>query len=508
MSLKQKTDDEIKELIFRGHQLITPIDKFDSVSHIVVVNSKGDEDDDFFFFRRQKTMPSGKVGTVNINPINMDDSLLSIFLNGEPQSSSANAIELRSLDSEEYETLYQESFEILKLMIGNNKADLPILIRWPDGSIAKLYFIFKASFSDNDQYCLLLSDKPHNGKMLSKIFKVVGTDYFAFSNEKSIQQKLFDVFNGLLKGNNPYNLDIPPVVERIKKVLSPNNNETQKHEQPSPQHASATASQEKKEVCQICHKDYPSSQTMQFSNKPICSSCIDKYFGSAEIIKEYENKNYSRLYSLLLKAATAGYAGANNLLGILYYYELGVEQDYEKANSYYYEAYKGDYPSGPYNIGRAYYNGEGVEKDYDKSLQWFLEADALHHYLAANWIGWFYQHKGEMENAVKYYKKGANQNDPDAIYNLALMYLDGQGGLLEDSHRALSLFYDAAALGQLNANFRVAAYYLSYKDEKTQQKAAKYVKYCLENDMPEMKEYLKNNFKIDQITIDGKVYYL
>ena len=84
-----------------------------------------------------------------------------------------------------------------------------------------------------------------------------------------------------------------------------------------------------------------------------------------------------------------------DVLGMLYYHGLGINEDYIKSVRWYRKAAEQGHADGQYSLGVMYTNGQGVEKDY--------------------------------KQAVKWYRKAAEQGDADGQVNLGVMYEDGQG---------------------------------------------------------------------------------
>ncbi|WP_240331046.1 tetratricopeptide repeat protein [Helicobacter suis] len=62
----------------------------------------------------------------------------------------------------------------------------------------------------------------------------------------------------------------------------------------------------------------------------------DQYCSIAK--KTYQNKDYQKALEYYKKAASMGYAGAYNNLGIMYENGEGVVEDYQKALEYYKKA--------------------------------------------------------------------------------------------------------------------------------------------------------------------------
>lgn len=90
-------------------------------------------------------------------------------------------------------------------------------------------------------------------------------------------------------------------------------------------------------------------------------------------------------------------------------------------------AAKGD-PKSQTALGNMYHDGFGVERDINKALEW--------------------------------YRKAADQNYPDGLYQLGHEYATGHG-VTKDNGKAIELFTKAAAQGHSKAEYRLYEYYIS-----------------------------------------------
>jgi TPR repeat protein len=98
----------------------------------------------------------------------------------------------------------------------------------------------------------------------------------------------------------------------------------------------------------------------------------------------------------------------------MYYFGLGVPQDYKEAMRWYTLAAQQGLFLSQYALGRMYYNGQGVAQDYKEAMRWW--------------------------------KLAAQQGDVSAQHNLGLLYGLGRG-VLQDNTRAHMWFNIAAARG-------------------------------------------------------------
>jgi TPR repeat protein len=107
-----------------------------------------------------------------------------------------------------------------------------------------------------------------------------------------------------------------------------------------------------------------------------------------------------------------------------------------------------------YKTGLKYYKGEGVKQDYTEAIKWFRKAADQGYAKAQLNIGWMYE-KGEgvsqdYTEAMKWYRKAADQGDAEAQSNIGLMYEKGKG-VTQDYAEAMKWYRKAADRGYQKA---------------------------------------------------------
>ncbi|WP_261922968.1 tetratricopeptide repeat protein [Shewanella sp. NFH-SH190041] len=94
----------------------------------------------------------------------------------------------------------------------------------------------------------------------------------------------------------------------------------------------------------------------------------------------------------------------------------------------------------------------------DEALSWFEKGVAAKDKAAADAIGsWYLDYKEDNSQALIWFKQAAADNDDNGLYHLGLMYQRGLG-VSADPEQAMTLFRQAAALGNYCARQRVARY--------------------------------------------------
>ncbi|WP_345271063.1 caspase family protein [Nibrella viscosa] len=207
----------------------------------------------------------------------------------------------------------------------------------------------------------------------------------------------------------------------------------------------------------------------------------------AEGVQAFENKEYSRAFSLLSRHSHLLDAASQARLGAMYYNGEGVAVDYIKAeiwfrkaaeqgnaraknglgNLYWFgrggltkdpiealrwfkeSANQGD-PRGQYSLGVMYENGYGVARDYGQAVSWYRKAAEQGHAPGQTNLGYMYRNgygvTQDYSQAVSWYRKAAEQGDAPGQTNLGYMYRNGYG-VTQDYSQAVSWYRKAAEQG-------------------------------------------------------------
>eukprot|EP00298_Acanthocystis_sp_HF-20_P004589 c14920_g1_i2.p1 GENE.c14920_g1_i2~~c14920_g1_i2.p1 ORF type:complete len:300 (+),score=103.10 c14920_g1_i2:25-924(+) len=144
--------------------------------------------------------------------------------------------------------------------------------------------------------------------------------------------------------------------------------------------------------------------------------------------------NEKQAYEMFEKALESGYSPSAVLMARLLKNGDGVVKDDYKARKLCYIALqmkvedlaqKGD-SNAQFAVGFLCYHGIGVPKDVDKALQYFLKSANQNNSVAQYSLGYIYQ-KGQgviqsTDEAIKWYKKSATQRNSNAECNLGGIY--------------------------------------------------------------------------------------
>ncbi|MCL2389947.1 MAG: hypothetical protein FWD54_03535 [Endomicrobia bacterium] len=149
-------------------------------------------------------------------------------------------------------------------------------------------------------------------------------------------------------------------------------------------------------------------------------------------------------------------------LAAMYYYGIGVNQDYAEAAIWYGKAAEQGIADAQYALGGMYYDGRGVEQDYAEAVIWYRKA-AEQGIADAQYAlgGMYYDGRGveqRYSGAVNWYKKAAEQGFADAQYTLGGMYYDALG-VIQDYDKAFNWYQKAAEQGIADAQYALGGMY-------------------------------------------------
>ena len=129
-------------------------------------------------------------------------------------------------------------------------------------------------------------------------------------------------------------------------------------------------------------------------------------------------RDYEKAFRLLKPYADEGNAKAQNIIGQLYQYGLGVKQDLPKAVILHkLSAEQGDKYS-QYSLGQLYQNGQGVKQDYIESARMYKLSAEQGHRISQYHLGQIYQNgqgvKQDYLKAIKWILQASKNGVPEA----------------------------------------------------------------------------------------------
>ena len=169
------------------------------------------------------------------------------------------------------------------------------------------------------------------------------------------------------------------------------------------------------------------------------------------------------------RAAEAGYADAQNVCGNIYVNADFVEHNPEKSFKYYQMAAAQGHGYGMLNLGTCYMNGDGTAKNLALGEEWIRKAADVGVEEAIDFVKEVFDNtmeedgsddemetaldaynNGDYESAFEIWSKWADLGDSDAMYDLGVCYVNGQG-VPQDYAEAVKWYRKAADLGNADA---------------------------------------------------------
>lgn len=158
------------------------------------------------------------------------------------------------------------------------------------------------------------------------------------------------------------------------------------------------------------------------------------------------------------KAYKYGSGEAANMIGIMYKEGYGVSVDNESEFTWMKRAADLGSVYGQGNLANCYYEGRGTEQDYFLARQWYTKAANGGNDYAATEIGKMEMDNNNYEEAVKWFRKAAENGYADAQNRLGVRYSKGEG-VIQDEEEALIWFVKAAEQGHSKAQSNIGCCY-------------------------------------------------
>ncbi|MHB1758310.1 MAG: caspase family protein [Leptospirillum sp.] len=181
------------------------------------------------------------------------------------------------------------------------------------------------------------------------------------------------------------------------------------------------------------------------------SACTTPSTGSqqAEMRSLLFHKKYSDLFLLSQKNALNGDPESEFIQGYLREYGLGTSVDQKKAVFWYKKSASHGNREAMNNLGVLYSHGLGVRKSDHQAIYWFSRSARLKNPAAYNNLALLLEEKGgrhDKRKAARYFLLSAKGGDADAMNNLGLVYMRGDG-VPVNSEKARFWFQKAADHG-------------------------------------------------------------
>ncbi|XP_042663773.1 protein sel-1 homolog 3 [Tyto alba] len=184
-----------------------------------------------------------------------------------------------------------------------------------------------------------------------------------------------------------------------------------------------------------------------------------------ELLKAQTKEN-GDVFMWLKHEATRGNAAAQQRLAqMLFWGQQGVAKNPEAAIEWYAKgATETEDPVLIYDYAIVLFKGQGVKKNTKLALELMKKAAAKGLPQAVNGLGWYYHNfKRDYKKAAKHWLIAEELGNPDASYNLGVLYLDGiyPGIPGRNQTVAARYFYKAAQGGHIEGTLRCSLYYIT-----------------------------------------------
>lgn len=164
----------------------------------------------------------------------------------------------------------------------------------------------------------------------------------------------------------------------------------------------------------------------------------------------------------LSEAAEQGNDAALSMLGMLYHYGQGVEQDQNKSIEIFKKlANQGD-ADAQYELARCYFIGDGLERNDIEAIRWYSRAAEQGHIEAEYMVGLYYLEGEHIEKdedkGIKLLAQAAEQGLADAQHELANCYRYGNG-VKKNEMQAIKWYRKAARQDFADSQYELASCY-------------------------------------------------
>jgi len=143
------------------------------------------------------------------------------------------------------------------------------------------------------------------------------------------------------------------------------------------------------------------------------------------------NTKPQEMFTLCQRAAEAGDARSQFLIGSMYFEGVGTGRDVHKAAKWWLDAANAGVKEAQHNIGRLFQRGIVFGKNYREAFNWYVKASKQGDLFSFHKIGFMLQNgfgvKKDLRNATRWYQRSAQHGLAISQYNLAVMYHYGEG---------------------------------------------------------------------------------
>ncbi len=179
----------------------------------------------------------------------------------------------------------------------------------------------------------------------------------------------------------------------------------------------------------------------------------------------YTAENPARALYWLEEGAKQGIATCQSELGYRLMEGIGTEIDKEKGLIWTQKAADQEFPEAIGNLSVYYLDPpSGKGPDYAQVFKWAQKGALLNDATACNSYGLCllegWETEQDAEKGIAYLKKAAEQDDPNALRNLATVYRTGKYGVAQNMEKAIAYSIEAAELGMADSMLDLGLIYM------------------------------------------------
>lgn len=192
------------------------------------------------------------------------------------------------------------------------------------------------------------------------------------------------------------------------------------------------------------------------------------YYGVALCYEQGKGtwKNMKQAAEYYQKAADQDLAVAETQLGALYLNGTGVNKDQKKAFELFSKAAQNGDPNGYANMGTMYHSGQYVDKDIKKAIEYYNKAADMGNIGGLLNLAILYQTGNGVpidgNKAISYYERACKLDRTGAAYyNLGTLYYSGCGSVGKNYQMAYEMFEKSAKENYAPALYNIGVMYLN-----------------------------------------------
>lgn len=191
------------------------------------------------------------------------------------------------------------------------------------------------------------------------------------------------------------------------------------------------------------------------------------------------------------RSAEAGCAMAQYNLGLCFILGDCVKQNDSEGAKWLRCAAEQGFAGAQHLLGKCYVEGRGVSRDKQLGIMWVQRAVSQGYSPAKCYLGKLYKLNGDYEEAFGLFLSAAEEDEPEAQYEIASMYEQGIS-VEQDYREALKWYRWSAKKNNMNAQFNLACMHLYQRGTTYNEKYIKHwLQAAMNNGHPSAKAHLE-----------------